>query len=285
VVTCGIAPLRQALAVLEQARRQHRPGRCRLLGSHLEGPFLAPQRRGAHPEQHLAAPSLTALEERIAGFEDQIALVTLAPELEGAGEVIAALRRLGIMVSLGHSAASEQQAAAAFEAGVGMLTHTFNAMGGLVHRDPGPVAAAVLRGDVALGLIADGVHVAPSMALLLQRLAPDQVVLVSDALGPYGLGEGRHRWDERLLLVADGSCRLEDGTLAGVTLPLLEGVRRLVGWGAPAEKAIAAATVTPRRVLGDQRSPEQLLLRLPLAETLRWNQGTDGLGWRRSCIN
>lgn len=282
LVTCGLEPLRQALDVLEQARQQHRPGRCRLLGAHLEGPFLNPARRGAHPERHLAAPSLAALEERIAGFEDQIALVTLAPELEGAAEVIAALRRQGIVVSLGHSAASEQQAAAAFEAGVGMLTHTFNAMGGLLHRDPGPVAAAVLRGDVALGLIADGVHVAPSMALLLQRLAPDQLVLVSDALGPYGLGGGRHRWDERLLLVADGSCRLEDGTLAGVTLPLLEGVRRLVGWGAPPERAIAAATMTPRRVLGDQRDVAGMLREAELSTTLRWSKGAEGLGWRRS---
>jgi N-acetylglucosamine-6-phosphate deacetylase len=285
LVTCGVEPLRQALAVLEQARRQHGPGRCRLLGAHLEGPFLNPARRGAHPEQHLAAPSLPALEQRIAGFEDQIALVTLAPELEGAAEVIAALRRRGIVVSLGHSAADEERAAAAFAAGVGMITHTFNAMGGLLHRDPGPVAAALLRGDVALGLIADGVHVAPSMALLLQRLAPDQVVLVSDALGPYGLGEGRHRWDDRLLLVADGSCRLEDGTLAGVTLPLLEGVRRLVNWGAPPERAIAAATVLPRRVLGDRRDGAALLRGMALADTLRWSEGSEGaagLGWRRN---
>ncbi len=282
LVTCGVEPLRQALDVLEQARRQHRPGRCRLLGAHLEGPFLNPARRGAHPQQHLAAASLAALEQRIAGLEDQIALVTLAPELEGAGELIAVLRRRRIVVSLGHSAASETQAAAAFAAGVRMVTHSFNAMGGLQHRDPGPVAAAVLRGDVALGLIADGVHVAPSMVLLLQRLAPDQVVLVSDALGPYGLGEGRHRWDERLLLVADGSCRLEDGTLAGVTLPLLEGVRRLVGWGVPAEQAIAAATVTPRRVLGDGRDGAALLRGIELKETLRWSQGTGGLGWQRS---
>jgi N-acetylglucosamine-6-phosphate deacetylase len=282
LVTCGVEPLRQALAVLEQARRQHQPGRCRLLGAHLEGPFLNPARRGAHPEQHLAAPSLAALEQRIRGFEDQIALVTLAPELEGAAEVIAALRRRGIVVSLGHSAADEEQAAAAFAAGVGMVTHTFNAMGGLQHRAPGPVAAALLRGDVALGLIADGVHVAPSMALLLQRLAPDRVVLVSDALGPYGLGEGRHRWDQRLLLVADGSCRLEDGTLAGVTLPLLEGVRRLAGWGAPAERAIAAATVLPRQVLGEQRDGAEMLRGAELSETLRWSLGADGLGWRRA---
>ena len=271
LVTCGVEPLRQALAVLEQARTLHQPGRCQLLGAHLEGPFLAPERRGAHPEQHLCAPSLEALAERIGGFEAQIDLITLAPELEGAGPVIARLMELGVVVSLGHSAATEGQAHEAFQAGVGMLTHTFNAMGGLLHRAPGPVAAACLRGDVALGLIADGVHVAPAMAVLLQRLAPEQVVLVSDALAPYGLGEGRHRWDERLLLVNDGSCRLEDGTLAGVTLPLLEGVKRLAGWGTLPERAIAAATVLPRRVLGDGRSVEQMLVGTPLGETLRWS--------------
>jgi N-acetylglucosamine-6-phosphate deacetylase len=163
-----------------------------------------------------------------------------------------------------------------------MLTHSFNAMPGLHHRAPGPVAAALLRGTVALGLIADGVHVAPSMAVLLHRLAPEQVVLVSDALAPYGLGEGQHRWDERLLIVADGSCRLADGTLAGVTLPLLEGVRRLARWSGDPGTAIAAATVLPRRVLGDRRDVCQLLLGRPLAATLRWHQGADGLQWQPS---
>ena len=283
LVTCGVAPLRQALSVLDEARRQHRPGRCQLLGAHLEGPFLNPKRRGAHPEQHLAAPGLQALAERIAGFEDQIDLVTLAPELEGAMEVIAALRAQGIVVSLGHSGASAAEADGAFEAGVSMLTHSFNAMAGLHHRAPGPVAAAALRGDIALGLIADGVHVDPAMAVLLQRLAPGQVVLVSDALAPYGLGEGRHRWDERVLLVEDGSCRLEDGTLAGVTLPLLEGVRRLARWGLPAGQAIAAATVLPRAVLGDERSAAGLLVGMPLAEALRWHEAAaGGLSWQRA---
>ena len=283
LVTCAVPALRQALAVLQQARLQHRPGRCQLLGAHLEGPFLAEARRGAHPAVHLALPSLEALQERISGHEQEIALVTLAPELEGAEAVIAALRQQGIVVSLGHSAATEAEAGRAFAAGVGMLTHVFNAMADLHRRAPGPVAAALLRGDVALGLIADGVHVAPSMALLLQRLAPEQLVIVSDALGPYGLGEGRHRWDERVLLVEDGSCRLEDGTLAGVTLPLLEGVKRLALWGGDAAGAIRAATVTPRRVLGDQRPLEELLLGVPIEEGLRWHaDGSGGLNWRRA---
>ena len=281
LVTCGVAPLRQALAVLAEARADHRPGRCQLLGAHLEGPFLEPSRRGAHPAQHLAAPSLAALLQRIDGFEDDIDLVTLAPELEGAGAVITALAERGIVVSLGHSAATEAQSHAAFAAGVSMLTHAFNAMPDMHRRAPGPVAAAALRGDVAIGLIADGVHVAPTMAVLLQRLAPEQVVLVSDALAPYGLGEGQHRWDERLLIVADGSCRLADGTLAGVTLPLLEGVRRLASWGVRPEQAIAAATITPRRVLGEDRSLPQMLVGTPLVETLRWNASADALSWQR----
>jgi len=283
LVTCAVEPLRQALAVLSEARAQHRPGRCQLLGAHLEGPFLARARRGAHPEQHLCVPSGVALAERIEGFEDAIDLVTLAPELEGAPALIDALLQRGIVVSLGHSEANESEANAAFAAGVSMVTHAFNAMPDMHRRAPGPVAAAVLRGDVALGLIADGVHVAPTMAVLLQRLAPEQVVLVSDALGPYGLADGRHRWDERLLLVEDGSCRLEDGTLAGATLPLLEGVVRLAGWSGEPGRAIAAATVLPRRVLGDDRPVEEMLVGLPLNETLRWSPGSGRtLGWART---
>ena len=284
LVTCGVAPLRQALAVLARARATSHPGHCQLLGAHLEGPFLEPSRRGAHPLEHLRPPSLEALEERLDGFrlgpEADIALITLAPELEGAAPVIAALRRQGVVVCLGHSAADEEQAEAAFAAGVTMLTHTFNAMAGLHHRAPGPVAAAALRGDVALGLIADGVHVAPAMAVLLQRLAPQALVLVSDALAPYGLGEGEHRWDARPLLVRDGGCRLEDGTLAGTTLPLLEGVIRLARWGVPADQAIAAATLHPRRVLGESRPLDTLLEGRPLASCLRWREDHEGLAWR-----
>ena len=288
LVTCGVEPLRQALTVLAGARAQHHPGRCRLLGAHLEGPFLACERRGAHPAEHLAAPSLAALETRIGGFiggpgwnqPEDIAIVTLAPELEGSTEVIRALRERNVVVSLGHSAAKEVQAAASFEAGVSMLTHVLNAMPDLHRRAPGPVAAALMREDVALGLICDGVHVAPTMAVLMQRLAPDRVVIVSDALAPYGLEDGIHRWDERELHVQDGSCRLADGTLAGVTLPLLEGAVRLARWSGQPERAIAAATVLPRRVLGDRRSLPQLLIGRTLREALRWHQGEEGLQWR-----
>lgn len=279
LVTCGIAPLRQALAVLRQARRQHRPDQCRLLGAHLEGPFLAEARRGAHPREHLANPNLKALDERIGGFETEVALVTLAPELEGASAVIERLRALGISVALGHSAANAEQASAGFDQGVAMLTHAFNAMPGMHHRAPGPLGEACRRGGIAMGLIADGVHVHPTMAVLLQRLAPEQTVLVSDALAPYGLADGKHRWDERVLLVKNGTCRLEDGTLAGVTLPQLEGVKRLARWSEAPSAAIWSATVAPRRVINGATGSINALMGRPLTQLLRWRQKDGDLHW------
>ena len=286
LVTCGIAPLRQSLEVLKTARTEEHPRRCRLLGAHLEGPFLAEARRGAHPREHLSLPSLEALDARIRGFEHEIALVTLAPELEGAAAVIARLRELGITVALGHSAATAEQAAQAYESGVGMLTHAFNAMPGLHHRAPGPLAEACRQGNIALGLIADGVHVHPTMAVLLQRLAGNQLVLVSDALAPYGLADGKHRWDDRVLLVEDGTCRLEDGTLAGVTLPLLEGVCRLAAWGGHPEASIWSATVAPRQLLEPEisRDPADWLIGQPLSDLLRWHWDAAGsqLTWRHA---
>ena len=163
-----------------------------------------------------------------------------------------------------------------------MITHAFNAMPGLHHRDPGPLGEACRRGDVALGLIADGVHVDPTMTVLLQRLAPEQIVLVSDALAPYGLADGEHRWDERVLLVNKGTCRLEDGTLAGVTLPQLEGVKRLASWNGEPGAAIWGATVAPRRVIGAADSIEDALIGKPLAELLRWSLRSSELEWSRA---
>ena len=282
LVTCGITPLRQALAVLQDARQRHRPGRCRLLGAHLEGPFLAEARRGAHPREHLALPSLEALDKRIGGFEAEISLVTLAPELEGAAAVIGRLRELSIGVALGHSAANAEQASAGFDQGVAMLTHAFNAMPGLHHRAPGPLGEACRRGGIALGLIADGVHVHPTMAVLLQRLAPEQTVLVSDALAPYGLADGEHRWDERVLLVDNGTCRLEDGTLAGVTLPQLEGVKRLAQWTNEPGAAIWSATVAPRIAIQATHSTADALGGRSIQDLLRWHLDHTTLGWRNA---
>jgi N-acetylglucosamine-6-phosphate deacetylase len=160
-----------------------------------------------------------------------------------------------------------------------MLTHAFNAMPGLHHRAPGPLGEACRRGGIALGLIADGVHVHPTMAVLLQQLAPEQTVLVSDALAPYGLADGEHRWDERVLVVENSTCRLEDGTLAGVTLPQLEGVKRLARWSNGPSAAIWSATVAPRRVIGDATGCMDALMGRPLTQLLRWRQDNGELHW------
>ena len=197
-------------------------------------PFLAEARRGAHPREHLASPSLEALEERIGGFETEIALVTLAPELEGAAAVIGRLRELGISVALGISAATAAQQAVArhgrtgqhrVRSGGGHAHPRLQCHAGLAPPGTGPSWGSLQARRGALGLIADGVHVHPTMAVLLQRLAPEQTVLVSDgSAGPLRPGRREHRWDERVLLVENGTCRLEDGTLAaGVTLPQLAG--------------------------------------------------------------
>ena len=186
-------------------------------------------------------------------------------------------------MSLGHSRADEDQATRAYGDGVGMLTHAFNAMAGLHHREPGPIGAVLAAPHVGLGLIADGIHVAPTMAVLLQRLLPEQVLLVSDALAPYGLRDGNYPWDERLINVEAGTCRLSDGTLAGTSLPLLEGVKRLAAWGAMPAAAIRAATVLPRRQLGDLRPVEQQLLGMAWVDTLKWQLDADNkLSWQRN---
>ncbi len=284
-VSCDVANLREALFVLQEARKESSPNRCELLGAHLEGPFISAGSCGAHPLSNLCAPSLVALDERIKGFEDEIALVTLAPELNGSSELINKLRRLGVVVSLGHSAADADTTSLSFDQGISMLTHTFNAMPGLGHREPGPVGKAIEHGEIALGLIADGVHVNPTIVVLLHRLASHQLVLVSDVLAPYGLDVEKYHWDDRLLLVdQQGTCRLENGTFAGSTIPLLEGCIKLAKWTGDPSAAIWAATIAPRRVLGNRKAFHENCVGKSLDELLRWkfNSAENDLSWQRA---
>ncbi len=283
-ISCSVSSLQRGLLVLREARKNHRSKRCRLLGAHLEGPFLSKTRNGAHALECLCSPSLGALEERIQGVESEIDIVTLAPELSGSFDVIQKLKSLGIVISLGHSSADAIISHSAFQEGITMLTHAFNAMPGLHHRSPGPVGEALKNGDIAIGLIADGVHVHPDIAVLLQKLAPDQVVLVSDALSPYGLKDGCFEWDKRLIIKEKGSCRLNNGTLAGTTVSLLEACQNLAKWGGKPAASIWAATVAPRFVLRPEKQLIDFLIGQPLKQLLRWsiNCENDELSWRRA---
>ncbi|KKZ12643.1 MAG: hypothetical protein TE42_03690 [Candidatus Synechococcus spongiarum SP3] len=272
LTTAPLARLRQSLALLRRVRQQQDVAETRLLGAHLEGPFLALSKRGAHPRRHVQPLKLERLKQLMDGFSAKdVALLTMAPELDPRHEVLDWLVEQGIVVGIGHTEASQTQAAAAFAAGARLLTHTFNAMPPLRHRAPGPIGSACMASDpVFLGLIADGIHVDPAVAVLLTRMAPDRVVLVSDALAPYGLAEGRYSWGGRWITAQHGTCRLEDGALAGTTVGILEGACRLARWSRNPDEAILAATARPRACLGHGGTVVPHLQGAALARLLRW---------------
>ncbi|WP_338441338.1 N-acetylglucosamine-6-phosphate deacetylase [Synechococcus elongatus IITB4] len=291
LVTSSIAQLRQAIDAIADFMAQPLPPRhAKVLGLHLEGPCLAESKRGAHPQEHLQPLTVEVLSEICGDRLAQIRIVTLAPELDPTGEAIAWLRQQGVIVSLGHTQATAEQAQAAFEQGATMVTHAFNAMPPLHHRQPGLLGAALTTDTVAAGVIADGQHIDPIMLKLLLRAGEGdrRLFLVSDALAPLGLPDGRYPWDERQITVTNGTCRLDNGTLAGTTLPLLAGVQNLVRWQiCTPETAIALATLAPLRALGvDWSDPRLLYLSRPVCQLLRWQQSETGeLTWQRLCEN
>ena len=220
------------------------------LGLHLEGPFLNPDKRGAHNPAYLRPPSLPAI---ASWYPDQgVRLVTLAPELPGALDVVRALAARGVVVSAGHSAATLQQARAGIEAGITYGTHLFNAMPPLGHREPGLAGALLTDSRVAVGIIADGVHLHPALVALIWRAkGPGQVNLVTDAMAALGMPPGRYRLGQRDVTSDGRAARLADGRLAGCVLSLDETVRNLVDFaGCSPSEAVATVTTVPASVLG-----------------------------------
>ena len=221
------------------------------LGVHYEGPMIAPGRKGAHPERWLAAPSAGL----VAGWSraDGVLMATIAPELPGALEVIAALVARGVIVSLGHTEATTAQVLAAVAAGARLVTHLGNAMPPLLAREPGLVGAA-LGGDVLVaGVIADGVHHDPlSLRTAWRALAPGRFLAVTDTTAALGQPDGPYRLGDQDVIVADGAVRLASGTLAGSAASLSQCLRTLRDQArASLAEAVAACTATPARVVGD----------------------------------
>jgi N-acetylglucosamine-6-phosphate deacetylase len=233
-------------AVAAAAAAAAEPG-PHILGVHLEGPFLSARWPGAHDPRHLQAPD-AALIERLA-HAGPIALVTLAPELPGALELIRTLLGRGIIVSCGHSDADADLAHAAFDAGARAITHLHNAHRRCLHRDPGVGGVALVRADVTVQAIVDGVHLAPEIAYAAFLTARDRFCLVSDAMAAAGLGEGRYRLGSREVQVEGMTARLPDGTLAGSVLTMDAAVRNLVAIGTSEVEALLAATRAPSRLL------------------------------------
>jgi N-acetylglucosamine-6-phosphate deacetylase len=223
------------------------------LGLHIEGPFLNPARKGAHNAHYLLAP----LVDTVRGWSPVtgVRLVTLAPELPGALDLVRTLTRNGILVSAGHSMASYEQAQAAFDAGVRYGTHLFNAMPPLAHRGPGLPGALLTDGRASAGFIPDGIHTHPAMIVLAWKLlGPARFSLVTDCMAALGMPPGRHLLGDYEVLVDGSSARLADGTLAGSILSLDQGLRNLIAvTGCPLEDALATVTTTPARLLGLDR--------------------------------
>ena len=223
----------------------------RVIGAHLEGPFLSPLRLGAHPVSARREPDPELLSRLLAA--GPVSEMTLAPELDGALELIDMLNERGVVASCGHSNATVEQAELAFDRGVATVTHLFNAMRPLGHRDPGIAGAALARDDVVVQLILDGHHLADETAKVVWRAAAGRVALVSDAIAAAGLGDGSYRLGAVEVDVRDGVARRSDGVLAGSSQPLLEGVRSLHALGVPLAEAVDAATAVPARIA---RRPE-----------------------------
>lgn len=223
---------------------------ARVLGLHLEGPFLSPERRGAHDGELIRAADAACFERMLA--LPGLRLVTLAPERPGALERIARLVARGVAVSLGHTAADHDQMRAGFDAGARLVTHLYNAMTGFSHRAPGALGAALLDRRAVLGLIADGVHAAPPAVELAARVAgAGRIALVTDAMAAAGMAPGGYRLAGQAVTVDRDSARLADGTLAGSTLTLDRAVRNMAAWsGLGPEAALRMASEVPARGLG-----------------------------------
>jgi N-acetylglucosamine-6-phosphate deacetylase len=220
----------------------------RILGVHLEGPFLSPLRLGTHVATSRRDPDLKLLDALLDG--GPVRLMTLAPELPGANVLIARLLERGVTVSLGHSDATAEQASAAFDIGVRTVTHLFNAMRPFLHRDPGIVGAALARDDVIVQLILDGVHLAAETATVTWRAAPGRVALVTDAITAAGASDGAYSFGSLDVQVHERAVRGPDGVLAGSVLTMIEAVQNLHALDVPLAEAVDAATVVPAKVLG-----------------------------------
>jgi N-acetylglucosamine-6-phosphate deacetylase len=228
------------------------------LGWHVEGPYLNPEKKGAHDPAYLRKPSL----KEVVSWSPEmgVRLVTLAPELPGALDLIAALNERGIVVSAGHSMATFDQAKQGIIAGIRYATHLFNAMPAVHHREPALVGAVLADERVTIGLIPDGLHVHPSLVKVIWQLAGDgRLNLVTDAMAALGMGDGNYSLGNFDVHVTGNQARLDDGTLAGSILSMDQALRNLIDYtGCSPAEALQTITTTPATLLGLDRQKGQI---------------------------
>ncbi len=251
IITSKFEEYPNRLREVREAMRANQPG-ARILGAHLEGPYLNPVRKGAHNPAYIRDIDVA---EILAWADPSVVrIVTLAPELEGALEAIRALRKAGFVVSAGHTNASFAQIMAGFEAGINWGTHLYNAMSPFQHREPGMIGALLISA-VPCGLIVDGIHSHPATVLLAWKAkGPNGIVLVTDCMQAMGMAPGRYILGEHAVVVDETSARLEDGTLAGSILTMDQAIRNMMAFtGCSLADAVHLATVTPACLLGLER--------------------------------
>ncbi len=254
-----------------------------ILGIHFEGPFLSKERRGVHPAELLQLPTADMLQQLLHAAAGNARILTIAPELFGAMPCIDAARSLGMVVSIGHTDATYEQARAAIAHGAHHATHVYNAMRPFSHRDPGVIGAVLTSPEVNAELIADGIHVDEiAMKVLLQAKGPEHVVLISDGTPATGMPDGKYKLGGIDVIVVDGVCRDLNGKLAGSTLTLDKALRNIVGLGIPLANAVRMLTLNPAAVLGIEfkkgalrtgADADILLLNEALQITRVWTRG------------
>lgn len=241
--------LARAFATAKQLRDEQPEGLSRLMGIQMEGPFFSEKKKGAQNADYLRLPDAEAFKAVNDGCGGLVKIADVAPELEGAEEFIREVSKIS-RVSVAHTDADYDAAKMAFAAGARHLTHLFNAMPSIHHRNPGVIGAAAEREDVVAELICDGLHVHPSAVRMAFRLFPGRVCLISDALRCVGMPDGEYELGGQPVFLKDNIARLADGTIAGSASNLYTCMLNAISFGIPEDTAITAATLTPARELG-----------------------------------
>ena len=249
-MTSPVVKVTEAIENMRLAIKEGLPG-ARMIGIHLEGPFINRKFKGAHPEEYIIHPSIELLERFIEKSEGNIRMVTLAPEMEGTGAIIEYFKKRNLVFSAGHSGLNYSEALKAFNSGVTHITHLFNGMSGLHHREPGLVGAALDNDDISVELIADGIHVHPSVIRMAVRIKTSRsAVLITDSNMAAGLADGEYVLGDQKIILRNREARLENGALAGSVLTMIDALKNMFfNFGIPLEDAVKMATATPARII------------------------------------
>ncbi|MFE1243477.1 N-acetylglucosamine-6-phosphate deacetylase [Fictibacillus sp. NPDC058756] len=221
--------IEEALAQTASFIENQKPGSAEIAGIHLEGPFISPKRAGAQPKGFIEMPNVERFKQWQEKARNQIKLVTLAPEMEGGLDLASYLSSNGIIASIGHSDSTFEEVKEGIKSGISHVTHLFNGMRGMHHRDPGVAGAALIQKELNVEMIVDGVHASPEMMnLAYHSTGPDRTVLITDSMRAKGLGEGTYTLGGQQVTVKNGRAYLEDGTLAGSILSMNDAVKNMM---------------------------------------------------------